>query len=504
MKRSLVLLAATLPMLASTALAQTPRGWEKVSGPPAGIPGLTDGILGDRQNSYAWAMDVLGEHLYVGTSRNVFGTMLTMGGFPVDWTKPGPIPMPTDMRGRIYRMNMKSGAWSLHYQPPAFPTPPPPAPPQPVMGLDTGYRMMRTYRARHGAPVLYAGSAGMSQCRLLAIRGAGDPVPIFQATKPGKIVSIRAITEHQGRLFWAAEDQWGPAIWHAADPLGEFRKNPSAGFAKLTPPDGWFPPNGAEILDMISYEGWMYVFFLTYDTTDSGFWCGKFRQVGGEWQWRLVVGDERLGARYAPGMGRPNNGGAVPILFHGQVYVGTLDGAAFRMMNGIFPPGGSMQNPVDMMGGAVGMQIYRFDRCDRWERVMPGASVTDPDEVEEQNGFRNPLNKYIWRFGILDGRLYAGTFDIGTGLSVLMPLMGPGPSFTPPTPLGFDLYFTYDGKHWVRSSRNGFDDPWNYGTRSFATDPKTGDLYMGTANPFYGCQIWRKKSIWSQWWDRHR
>jgi len=489
MKRSRVLLAMALTALsASIAPAQTPWGWEKLSGPPAGTPGLTDGIVGDRQNSYAWSMDVLGDHLYVGTNRNVFGTMLTMGGFPVNWT--GPIPAPTDMRGRIYRMNMKSGAWSLHYLTPPLTTTPP------VMGLDTGYRMMRRYRAAHAAPVLYAGSAGMGLCRLLAIQGAGDPVPIFQAPKPGKIVSIRAITEHRGRLFWAAEDARGPAIWYAADPLREFRENPRAGFAKLTPPETWFPPNGAEILDMISYEGWMYVFFLPYDVTDSGFWCGKFREVNGKWQWRLVVGDERLGARYAPGMGRPSNGGAVPILFHGQVYVGTLDGAAFRMMNGIFPPGGPPASLVDMMGGAVGMQIFRFDRSDCWERVMPSASVTDPDEVEEQNGFRNPLNKYIWRFGILDGRLYAGTFDIGTGLSVLTPLMGGG-SFTAPTPLGFDLYFTYDGTHWIRSSRTGFDDPWNYGTRVFVTDPGTGDLYMGTANPFYGCQVWRKRSFWS-------
>ncbi len=30
--------------------------------------------------------------------------------------------------------------------------------------------------------------------------------------------------------------------------------------------------------------------------------------------------------------------------------------------------------------------------------------------------------------------------------------------------------------------------------RAFATDPATGDLYLGTANPFYGCQVWRKRA----------
>ncbi len=492
MKRAPLLAVAVLLLSTTPLLAQTPRGWEKVSGPPAGAPGQTDGIAGDRENSYAWSMEVLGDHLYVGTNRNVFGTMLTMGGFPVDWAKPGPIPRPSDMRGRLFRKNLRGGGgWELFYQPDPLPA----TPPGPVLGLDTGYRMMRTYRARCAKPVLYVGSAGMSQCRLLAVSGSGAPVPIFRAMKPGKILSIRAITEHEGRLFWAAEDERGPAIWFSQDPLARFTADPSAGFPKLTPPDGWFPPNGAEIVDMVSYGGWMYVFFLPYDTADSGFWCGKFRERGGKWQWRLVVGDPRLGARYESGMGRPNNGAAVPIVFHGRVYVGTLDGAAFRMMNGVFPPGAPPSDPVDMMGGAVGMQIFRFDTCDRWERVMPAPWITDPVEIEEKNGFRNPLNKYIWRFGILDGRLYAGTFDIGTGLRVLTPAMGL-PPFEPPTPLGFDLYSTHDGVHWVRSSTNGFDDPWNYGTRSFVTDPKTGDLYMGTANPFYGCQVWRKRSLW--------
>jgi hypothetical protein len=35
---------------------------------------VPDGLApdGDRENSYAWSMDVLGDQLYVGSNRNVF------------------------------------------------------------------------------------------------------------------------------------------------------------------------------------------------------------------------------------------------------------------------------------------------------------------------------------------------------------------------------------------------------------------------------------------------
>jgi hypothetical protein len=65
----------------------------------------------------------------------------------------------------------------------------------------------------------------------------------------------------------------------------------------------------------------------------------------------------------------------------------------------------------------------------------------------------------------------------------------------PPTPTGFDLYWTTSGENWQLVTVDGFGDAWNYGARSFATDPATGDLFLGTANPFYGCQVWRLSSL---------
>ncbi len=53
---------------------------------------------------------------------------------------------------------------------------------------------------------------------------------------------------------------------------------------------------------------------------------------------------------------------------------------------------------------------------------------------------------------------------------------------------GFDLLVSYDGVNFDVITRNGLGDPYNHGCRVFAiTD---SGLCVGTANPFYGTQVW--------------
>lgn len=58
---------------------------------------------------------------------------------------------------------------------------------------------------------------------------------------------------------------------------------------------------------------------------------------------------------------------------------------------------------------------------------------------------------------------------------------------------GFDLYKTKDGKHFTQITRSGMGDPYNQGLRAFAANDSKENpwLAIGTANPFYGTQIWR-------------
>lgn len=458
--------------------AQIPAGWERISGPPVPVSGQSDGIMADRANSYAWSMETMGDGLYVGTNRNIFAMMVAMAGMTGPaWPAVVPPPLVPDPGPSIYRLDTRTRLWSRVFQSPA----------------DIGYRMMKSFRANPGGEVLYAGSAGFQTCRLLAIDSAGDVTEVFRSpARPGQISSIRAITQHDGKLFWAADTPGQPGIWHSSNPLRDHRAG--APFAELPRPEPGMIPARAEVADMVSAYGWLYVFYIAHalvpgQTIHEGFWTVKGRWVGSRWVWQPVVGNHPA-ARYQPGIDSPLNGAAAPFRFRNHVYVGTLDGNTFRMMTGIggptLPgPGTGPLSPdliINIMGGPIGMRVYRFDATDRWERVMPGG---EGDAAAE--GFSSPLNKYIWRFGEQNGVLYAGTFDISTGVDVLS-----GGAFASPVIRGFDLCSTRDGLRWTCESRNGFDDPYNYGVRSFASDARHGVLYLGTANPFYGCQIWMR------------
>ncbi len=53
---------------------------------------------------------------------------------------------------------------------------------------------------------------------------------------------------------------------------------------------------------------------------------------------------------------------------------------------------------------------------------------------------------------------------------------------------GFDLYVSEDGINFEVITLNGFNDPYNHGLRTFSV--LDDGLMIGTANPFYACQIW--------------
>ena len=54
---------------------------------------------------------------------------------------------------------------------------------------------------------------------------------------------------------------------------------------------------------------------------------------------------------------------------------------------------------------------------------------------------------------------------------------------------GFDLYVTKDGENYTELTLNGFHDKFNFGGRTLVANED--GLYIGTANPFYGAQVWR-------------
>ncbi|MBR4408190.1 MAG: hypothetical protein IKT11_00535, partial [Bacteroidales bacterium] len=54
---------------------------------------------------------------------------------------------------------------------------------------------------------------------------------------------------------------------------------------------------------------------------------------------------------------------------------------------------------------------------------------------------------------------------------------------------GFDILVTPDGSSWEKVVGDGLNDPYNYGARTFTRF--NDELYVGTANPYFGAQLWK-------------
>ena len=59
---------------------------------------------------------------------------------------------------------------------------------------------------------------------------------------------------------------------------------------------------------------------------------------------------------------------------------------------------------------------------------------------------------------------------------------------------GGEVWCTEDGINWEPITRNGFNDRYNHGVRTFAIGDD-GSLYYGCANPYYGAQLWKHTDV---------
>ena len=199
------------------------------------------------------------------------------------------------------------------------------------------------------------------------------------------------------------------------------------------------------------------------------------------------------------------------------------------------------------------VNLYRMDKNENMELVVGNSTKMFPNGSLSglKSGFGRKENQYIWRMEVYDGKLYVGTHDASSLLecfgqfvngnllkrtpsewkdqwSYLKALMKALETVDPngngnPDALaqtikfsynfvfknitvrniasaikllnylrtakrGFDLYVTEDGVNFETVTIDGFGDPYNHGLRVFATTDQ--GLCLGTANPFYGTQIW--------------
>ena len=199
------------------------------------------------------------------------------------------------------------------------------------------------------------------------------------------------------------------------------------------------------------------------------------------------------------------------------------------------------------------VNLYRMDKNENMELVVGNSTKMFPNGSLSglKSGFGRNENQYIWRMEVYDGKLYVGTHDASSLLECLgqfvngnllkrtpsewkdqwnylkalmkaLQTVDPNGNGNPDTlaqtikfsynfvfknitvrnmasaikllnylrtaKRGFDLYVTEDGVNFETITIDGFGDPYNHGLRVFATTDQ--GLCLGTANPFFGTQIW--------------
>lgn len=422
--------------------------------------------FGDRQNSWAWSMRWWKGTLYVSTVRSflcayvaTLDMELGTGIYPPDDPdlECAATPQELDLRAEIWRYTPQTRTWERVYQSPA--DVPIPEHPGKFVARDIGFRDMAIFVEPDGTEALYVTGVssrsfniGVPPPRILrSVDGVNfEAIPQDPGTFLGDLPvvvedvsanrSFRSITVYKGRLYVTASDFRGVgALLESA--------NPAAGndtFRQVTPPD-------MKVWQAAVFNGYLY---LGLESND-GYQVVK-TDATGDPPYEFIPVVTKGGFK----SGNKSENVLSMFVFNGRLYVGT-------------------DRPTELI---------RINPDDTWDLVV-GAPRETPEGFKAPisglpTGFGNIFNGHFWRMEEHAGRLYLGTWDWSVELRTI-PFLDP----IIKNEYGFDLFATPNGAHWYMLTRDGFGDDFNYGARSMASTPF--GLFVGTANPFYGLQVWQ-------------
>ncbi len=454
-----------------------------------------DNLDNAMQNNYCWSMEEMGEYLYVGTARNIPYSIISNKIF-------GDVPIPdiltpenVDNRGEIWRCKKSSPEnWERVYKAPAKP-------------LSIGFRFMKRYTTPENETALYAGLMTLTPDFIIFKSQDGENWYPLLSDIQGS--ATRTMIEHKGILYLGALQVMGlteSQLFYSIDPQKD-------GWTKIDlngDPDK-NPRGNIDLL--LSFNDHIYV--------------GTGRPTGFE-LWRTngslpVKDDWTLVVDRGAGDARNEHPWAITV-FEDHIYIGTAIEAAVMSLDTekqFVPP--------------KGFDVIRVDKNDNWELIVGGPPVvpTDPTTGSRgcplsgfPSGFGDISNAYCWQIETYGDEMYLGTFSWAIFVPVFLPLLPAiikrlvnaknsrivqnnemlkesmddfwqclgelvfraGKNF-----YGFDLWKTKNGEDWSPVTLNGLGNNYNYGVRKlFVSQDK--DLYLGTANPFQGCEVYKRVS----------
>ncbi len=461
-----------------------------------------------RQNNYAWSMAEFCGFIYVGTGRNIpYSTMAGLGVTP----PPEMTPMNPTNDAEIWRYPVSGGKkeqWERVYK-------------GPQDGSIMGFRYMITYTGKHGIPALFCASFGVDTTITLLMTTNGTSFTEIGAGIPSGF-STRSMVVHKNKLYTGATN----ALDFSPSSYLFVTEAPQKGWRQIDFGGGHIPTG--EVVSMISFSGYLYI-----GTSPAGgfeIWKSAHPEQGG---WQLVVDK---------GAGDALN--EVPMsmeVYRDHLYVGS----------GIWV-GLQSVDPNKTIVPPKGYDVIRISKNDRW-KVVVGSSPIAPTRPSTgrrncactPSGFGSIFNAYCWQIKAYRDILYIGSWDSAIlGYSIIKTMLAnqeeseaDASSFSErfslnnilnmlsrfpislpseynvlrwmkaliksivkyPKEFGFDLWESKNGRCFKAISLDGFKNRYNYGLRTMTVTNDGRKLFIGTANPYQGCEVWRAEKFGSHY-----
>ncbi|VVB44286.1 hypothetical protein RHAL1_01172 [Beijerinckiaceae bacterium RH AL1] len=432
--------------------------------------------LGDQHNAYPHSMALFDGKLFVGTSRSNLA-MLRVSKMKTR-IKHWPIETPAslydlDMRAQIHSLDLATGAWREVHRSPIL---------DPSVGRgiprEMSYRCMAVFKGRSDPKpalycVTYASARGNGAHILRSLDGETfEPMLRPESFATGSVITVRSLVAFKGRLFTSPAGVAGgnpnaafnAVVFESADPATE----PWVAASEL----GFGDPGNVSVLEMAAFGDHLYAGTLNYE----GFQVWRTRAEGKPpYRWECVV---TRGA-----------------------YRGKLNQCVFSMRvfkDALYVGGGIQHGGVDVANktGPAGPEVIRINADGSYDLIVGLSRETASGWKTALSGFRPGFgfvtNGYFWCMTVHDGWLYLGTLNWATMMPYADHANWPGLMTRVYDRLGdravldnlcgAHLYRSCDGENWLAVTRNGFDNPYNYGIRTLVSTPI--GLAVGFVNPF--------------------
>lgn len=500
---------------------------EKVSNPTSG-EGEVDGILTGqdhaREQSYSWSMIEYGDSIYIGTCynpiagiyyRNVISNLTSKGMDAEKAAKIASKLIELMYDGAMYtegisqtspvivKVNKESYDTEIVYKYTAG------------RNNMAGYRMAAEFNDK-----LYFVGSGYPTNNLVEI----DPINntsnvVFESTALDSAFStgIRGLYVYDNQLIMSmssdTSDIKGVRILTTSNPSsGEWTEIANQDTFLDLPAcykrDGI---NGGGIWDIVSFNGYLYVSIVTSKTDPDTLVNNKqgfamFRgskEEDGTWSWKMIIGDKNQGALYDFGLGVKESG--FTQLTNGELINMPKD-EFIRKLNLVKELIELLiSKDVNLVTEEKQIELYNANTNSIDELVGAldllenNLDETAVNNTEARNTNESIIDMYYEIEALYEDTKESLTDDIISEIEEILSIININNikcyfainEYCKNATKGFDLLVSEDGVNFQVITRNGFNDKYNHGLRTFQATEE--GLFLGTANPFYGTQLWLLK-----------